>query len=493
VNADGSGQREVSPEAKVFSASWSPDGKRLAFSAVGGEGVFVVGADGKGLHAILEKGSGAVSWSPDGRWIALGPWIDRRGVSVVRPDGSGLRRIAPLSDLPLEPPVWSPDSRAVAYLEGGSVLEGGAVSLSRAQDVWVARADGRAGRRLTQGWRHGYPLFAAEWHPRRLPTAKLGGAYVRWNVPTDSLAKGNELRTTQPVSHLVADGSRVAAQSQRLGCEKTELWAPSTSALTRFLNDCSRPGLAGDRVAWVRFSQGAGVDHWLVTTATVAVPREVYVTQVWGYSSPLSDPVGDGALLVFSSWGPCRISLDPPCAHEPKQNGALFGLRGGKAFRITSSSGALTPVSVDGERILVDHEDGTLELITATGTSLRSFRLNPALVRGVRLQGRDLVVLTPTAVEVTDAETGAFLRRWPVSAADARLEDVQGGVAVLVAGTDIHLLRLTDGRDAVIRAPGLGPVLAQLEPSGLFYSYRVDDTREPGRVAFVPWDRLESR
>jgi hypothetical protein len=103
------------------------------------------------------------------------------------------------------------------------------------------------------------------------------------------------------------------------------------------------------------------------------------------------------------------------------------------------------------------------------------------------LQGRDLVVLTPTAVEVTDADTGAFLRRWPARR-DAELADVQDGVALLIAGTRLHLLRLDDGRDRVIDVPGSAPIRAQLEPGALFYSYRVTDSSYPGRVAFVRLD-----
>jgi hypothetical protein len=53
--------------------------------------------------------------------------------------------------------------------------------------------------------------------------------------------------------------------------------------------------------------------------------------------------------------------------------------------------------------------------------------------------------------------------------------------------------RLADGRGAVIAAPGAGPVLAQLEASGLFYAYRADDPAFQGRVVFVPFERIPLR
>ena len=67
-----------------------------------------------------------------------------------------------------------------------------------------------------------------------------------------------------------------------------------------------------------------------------------------------------------------------------------------------------------------------------------------------------------------------------------RLADYQDGIAVYVAGRTVHLMRLSDRRDVTIRVPGVGPVHAQLEPSGLFYSYSPAGSLGRGRIAFVP-------
>jgi hypothetical protein len=105
----------------------------------------------------------------------------------------------------------------------------------------------------------------------------------------------------------------------------------------------------------------------------------------------------------------------------------------------------------------------------------------------------DLVVQTATDLEVLDLDTGSIVRRLALPTAGAILSGLQAGVALLVAGTQLHLLRLGNGKDAVINAPGTGPVHAQLTPAGLFYSYTVADRRYPGRVAFVPSPRLPLR
>jgi hypothetical protein len=101
------------------------------------------------------------------------------------------------------------------------------------------------------------------------------------------------------------------------------------------------------------------------------------------------------------------------------------------------------------------------------------------------MQASDLVVHVGATLGDYDPGSGVLLHAWPIPAT-ATLENVQGGTAVYVTSTDVHLLRLDNGRDAVITPPGAGPLHAQLEAPGLFYSYTAADPERPGRVAFIP-------
>jgi len=82
------------PNAFFSSLAWSPDGERIAFSGIvgihkGDNGelrlkLFVVRADGGGLHAIRgTRGASSPVFSPDGHTIAFTRWIDRDEPTTV--------------------------------------------------------------------------------------------------------------------------------------------------------------------------------------------------------------------------------------------------------------------------------------------------------------------------------------------------------------------------------------------------------------------------
>lgn len=108
------------PERDAFQqdVSWSPDGRRIAYSEYAGEGdfdpagwtVWVADADGSKAQ-VVARNAYYVSWSPDGERLVFGS--QRSGdweLYTARPDGSDLRRLThnPARD---SLPAWSRQGR----------------------------------------------------------------------------------------------------------------------------------------------------------------------------------------------------------------------------------------------------------------------------------------------------------------------------------------------------------------------------------------------
>jgi Tol biopolymer transport system component len=159
VNADGSGQRRLSPGGPA--PRWSPDGRRIAYLD-GNSGTFqlyVMNADGTAKHH-LARGDGA-SWSPDGRKIAFldDPNLRRSPLAkenpeiyVINADGTGLKRLTN-NRVWDQVPLWSPDGKLIAFL---SVRNGD-------DEIYVMNADGSGQRNVSRLPARDVGLFA--WSP----------------------------------------------------------------------------------------------------------------------------------------------------------------------------------------------------------------------------------------------------------------------------------------------------------------------------------------
>lgn len=487
VGRNGSGLRLLSGgrgRSVFYPPSWSPDGKRIAFDAQ--NGLFVIGATGTGRRRISSDQFVPV-WSPRGDEIALTGYTGgAAGLFVVHPDGSGLRQLLSVAPASVR---WSPEGQRLAVQASFSPFQ--------YADIDVVDVATGISQRITQSWRYGYTLYLNQWAPQW--TAEPASSPVSWAIPSDSLAEGDLLKTRAPVDQLAADGGEVAISSCAL-----ELWSPGASdSVVRFHGGppCHpRPGfddlaLGAGQVAFPVYDHEAGANLRGIVIGARDRPALAYLTGLCTNSSlycvrpPIGDLKAQGSLFVFDSWEGPDFYCNQPCP-PPKRNGGLWRAEGSSAVEIASSAGALTPLAVDAGRILVDHEDGTLELMTSDGSSLQTFHVDTGDFLGAKLQGRDVVVLKHDTIADYDADSGALLHAWPLPPGDRQFAGLRDGIAVLVSGREIHLLRLTDGHDAVIELPGTGRVLAQLDESGLFYSYSVDDPTYQGRVAFLPINQM---
>jgi Tol biopolymer transport system component len=111
MNADGTERRllldnkELAGRANHIRAlTWSPDGEWLAFQT--DDGIYLVRPDGSGLSPVVEKGffiaASAVQWSPDGSRIA---YLRGGALSIVNVDGGGERIV---EGIPARSIAWNP-------------------------------------------------------------------------------------------------------------------------------------------------------------------------------------------------------------------------------------------------------------------------------------------------------------------------------------------------------------------------------------------------
>ncbi len=125
MNADGSGRRRLPHTDYGEYPSWSPDGKQIAFNSnLSGEGLmYIVDVDGSRVVDLSRVGQGhEVAWSPDGRSILFASQRDHpdnsNDIYVMRPDGSGVRRLT-RARAGAETPAWSPDGRYIVFAAPG--------------------------------------------------------------------------------------------------------------------------------------------------------------------------------------------------------------------------------------------------------------------------------------------------------------------------------------------------------------------------------------
>ena len=157
VNLDGTGERQLNPTGTKVVATvrsgrpmdWSPDGKTIAFAAVGGDldagrsAVFVVESDGGEPRRITDWGTWAISvdWSPSGDWILSGDSNDGLESLWLVNAGNGERRLLWISSEAEQAccGTWSPDGTLILFERGPSGR----------RDLWTMRADGTVAGQLT--------------------------------------------------------------------------------------------------------------------------------------------------------------------------------------------------------------------------------------------------------------------------------------------------------------------------------------------------------
>jgi hypothetical protein len=339
-----------------------------------------------------------------------------------------------------------------------------------------------------------------------------------------------ELRLSQPLAGLAADGRRAAFAfcNQLVGT-----WRPGATNVTRFGPvaqwTCPPPrGLertfgiaaAGDRVAWIA-SAGGNVYTNLVFLVVLSNPHTLMIAAETDYCcrgldpdpNRMGDVYGAGGLLVFSSRVKCGDLGAPACPNSTRTvvSQTMWRLRRppfaaqcvnrpGPCVQLTTAApnATLRPLSVSAGRVLLLN-NGVLELRNASGAITRQFGGVAAIMRGADLMGNRVLVLVPAALRVYNAGTGALVRTRalpnvtsagvcgmpPCPTAALQLQDAARGLVAYTLSGKLHLLRLRDGRNKVVGAAED----ARFGADGLFYAYS-GAAPWVSRIRFVPWAAL---
>lgn len=147
LKLDGSPRTSVPlPNVQVGRLTWSPDGRRIAFtcSISGALGICMVNRDGTAFTRLVTDTAFVASasdpaWSPDGKRIAFARSIG--DMALLTLDGGAVTRLTEGSE-----PAWSPDGSKLVFVGKGG--------------LFTINADGSDRRQLTTGNHH-----APAWRP----------------------------------------------------------------------------------------------------------------------------------------------------------------------------------------------------------------------------------------------------------------------------------------------------------------------------------------
>jgi len=210
IHADGSGLRRiVPPRVGVSGYAWSPNGRRIAYIDARGS-LWLVRPDGTGLRRLLRGSTLAsmgLSWSPDGTKIAItspGPFAkvktkDCVGQIYIVPIHGSQQQLPDASAACFSNPAWSPRGDEIAYDADGL-----------SYGIWVINPDG-SGNRQVSPFGGGFPS----------PSWSSDGTQLVFNVSHDMGPGG--YRSFAVVN---SDGTHYHVVTNQAYNEYGEVWSP---------------------------------------------------------------------------------------------------------------------------------------------------------------------------------------------------------------------------------------------------------------------------
>ena len=308
---------DIDPQAGfAATAVWSPDGQQLAFSTDPASGGLPFGA---GLYVSAPDGSGSLrlaagehpDWSPDGQRIVFAARSTELGVYTIRPDGTGLVKVAPSTSRPSYP-TWSPDGQTILYDDAAT--------------IFTVPASGATPTALTSGT----PANNAEWSP--------DGSRILFESSPFILGDGN-LYLTDP------SGSPATL----LATGHSATWAPDGSHIV-FVRNGDLFVIGADGTGLRPLTSGSPNDSlpsWSPDGTAIAFPRDgVVAAGVY-----LVEPDGTDLHRIAAGGQPAQIHGQAPPDWSRDSTRIAFD-DGGRLWLVRRDGSGLTRLTLPGNPLV---------------------------------------------------------------------------------------------------------------------------------------------
>ena len=395
--------------------TWSPDGRVVAYTS-DEAGNFDVWVSQIGNREAVNRTADSLGtdrfprWSPDGQWIAFASLHDGPGYSVMAAVGGAARKLASVPPAMRDPgaPVWSPDSKEIAY------------ALGQRTGPWIeilTLATGASRKLAVPQFPRNNVIWDLAWSP--------DGRWLAYGRGLSSASSTYELWVTR-----VADG--VSAQlSDGKRWDVSPSWSPDSRGIY-FVSD-----RAGTADLWCQ----------LITVDGQPAGPAQQVTAGVGMLKAVVSP--DGRRLAYAKGSTTsKIFRIPLVAETP----ATWS----DAVQVVAEEAAIDHVDVspDGRRLVVSVDRGgnfDLFVLSAEGGAMQQIAAEPAQDNGPRWKptdgteivfysqrtGKREVWVTPPgagqARQVTRGNTDNYYPAWSRDGRDIAFVKYGSGIFVMPA------------------------------------------------------------
>ena len=319
--------------------------------------------------------------------------------------------------------------------------------------------------------------------------------------------------TQGAIEALAIDGNRIAYDvGSTLGKNnnKVLVWNVRTGKTTtvsgkrtRTVDDSStgsgvfQLAIAGARIAWLANVGGNSEGDDYLFSSSVTTPKERKLSSVMrsGDSCAGRSPKCAGAWLGGLVGSGSSIALNRWTTDDSGNvvGGGLYLLNGARLTSIANDAGTVEAASVDEGRVTVLRLNGGLfgenvAVYSSAGKQVWNEVVPDAEAVALSGHGHQLAALTTTGkLEIwKDYRTPKPPKTFHTHGSRPPQDlDVQGDVAIYSAGTSLHAVNLSSGKDRVIGTLGAGIGSARIGGAGVVYSS--NRLTSKGTLVFLPW------